>query len=147
MKQKSSNSSFINMARVVSEGNKTKSCWVGSTVEVTWKLFIFNFSILEADWVFLPQSIGNRTSSLLQLGRRNWCYLVFTISSGRCSEFPVSSRAPSAAGRVLVCFPVAWPGSSLHAGGGACFTSARDPFWYRGAVEKLCWFWPETGRN
>lgn len=71
---------------------------------------------------------------------------VFIISSGKCSEFPVSSRAQSAAGRVLVHFPVVWPESSLYAGGGACFTCARDPFWYRGAVEELCCFWLVRGR-
>lgn len=74
---------------------------------------------------------------LLQLGRRNWCSLVFIISSGKRSEFPVSSRALSAAGRALM--------SSLHAGD-VYFTRARDPFRYRGAVEELCCFWPVRGR-
>lgn len=137
------------MTRTVSEENKNKSCWVGSIVEVTWKLGILNCSGLKAgsspfEIKFDSSPLNcksQHTWYLLQLGRRNWYYLVFTVSSGKCSGFLVSSKHLTAG----ALHQIAWPKSSLYAEGGTRFMCARVKFWYRCALE-FCSFSSIGGR-
>lgn len=63
----------------------------------------FCFGPLE---IKFPSSSLNCESSTrgtsLQLGRRNWYYLVFTTSLGKCFRFVAIGKAPSAAGSLLL---------------------------------------------